>query len=220
MEFSRQEYWKESEVTQSYRTFCDPMDSSLHQAPLSMGFSKQEYWKWVAVSFSRESSRRRDRTQVSLIVDRCFTVWATREVQLQSSAAVTQPSPPQGGPLAGHTLRRRREHLLCQKTNGPTDAQGGDRRPKARARGCTQPLSSSPSPTSRGKDRWGDRQTDWEEQTSSPGKPIPRPAWLRFGPKEQDHTTSISWAKVELVPPPRDISNSGIKPGSLVGKCI
>ena len=26
------------------RLFGTPMDSSLHQAPLSMGFSKQEYW--------------------------------------------------------------------------------------------------------------------------------------------------------------------------------
>ena len=34
----------ESEVAQSCLTFCDPMDSSLHQAPPSMGFSRQEYW--------------------------------------------------------------------------------------------------------------------------------------------------------------------------------
>ena len=34
----------ESEVTQSCPTLCDPMDSSLHQAPPSMGFSRQEYW--------------------------------------------------------------------------------------------------------------------------------------------------------------------------------
>jgi len=34
----------ESEVAQSCPTFCDPMDSSLHQAPQSMGFSRQEYW--------------------------------------------------------------------------------------------------------------------------------------------------------------------------------
>ena len=33
-----------SEVAQSCLTLCDPMDSSLHQAPLSMGFSRQEYW--------------------------------------------------------------------------------------------------------------------------------------------------------------------------------
>ena len=34
----------ESEVAQSCPTLCDPMDNSLHQAPLSMGFSRQEYW--------------------------------------------------------------------------------------------------------------------------------------------------------------------------------
>ena len=32
-----------SEITQSCLTLCDPMDSSLHQAPPSMGFSRQEY---------------------------------------------------------------------------------------------------------------------------------------------------------------------------------
>ena len=34
----------ESEVAQSCPTLCDPMGSSLHQAPPSMGFSRQEYW--------------------------------------------------------------------------------------------------------------------------------------------------------------------------------
>ena len=34
----------ESEVAQPCPTLCDPMDSSLHQAPPSMGFSRQEYW--------------------------------------------------------------------------------------------------------------------------------------------------------------------------------
>ena len=34
----------ESEVAQSCPALCDPMDSSLHQAPSSMGFSRQEYW--------------------------------------------------------------------------------------------------------------------------------------------------------------------------------
>ena len=33
-----------SEVAQSCPTLCDPMDSSLHQAPPFMGFSRQEYW--------------------------------------------------------------------------------------------------------------------------------------------------------------------------------
>ena len=39
----------ESEVAQSCLTLCDPMDSSLHQAPLSMGFSRQEYWNGYRV---------------------------------------------------------------------------------------------------------------------------------------------------------------------------
>ena len=33
-----------SSVTQSCPTHCDPLDSSLHQAPLPMGFSRQEHW--------------------------------------------------------------------------------------------------------------------------------------------------------------------------------
>ena len=53
-----------------------------HQVPSSMEFSRQEYWKWVAISFSRGSSRPRDRTQVSLIAGRRFTIWATREAPL------------------------------------------------------------------------------------------------------------------------------------------
>ena len=35
---------RESEVAQSCPTHCNLMDSSLHQAPPSMGFSRQEYW--------------------------------------------------------------------------------------------------------------------------------------------------------------------------------
>ena len=49
-----------------------------------MGFSRQEYWKWVAISFSRRSSRPRDWTRVSLIVGRHFT----REVHLRSYVCV------------------------------------------------------------------------------------------------------------------------------------
>ena len=59
-------------------TLWDPMDP--HQAPLSMEFSRQEYWS--GLPFSRESSWPRDRTQVSCIAGRFFTVWATRKAQL------------------------------------------------------------------------------------------------------------------------------------------
>ena len=34
----------ESEVAQLCSTLCDPVDCSLHQAPLFMGFFRQEYW--------------------------------------------------------------------------------------------------------------------------------------------------------------------------------
>ena len=84
-----------SEVAQSCPTLCDPMDSSLHQAPLSMVFSRQEVLEWVAISFSRESFQLRDGTQVSHTVARRFTVWATRELQVlpwdSPKHAVTSP---------------------------------------------------------------------------------------------------------------------------------
>ena len=38
--------------------------------------------EWVAISFSKGSSQPRDWTWVFHIVGRCFTVWATREVQM------------------------------------------------------------------------------------------------------------------------------------------
>ena len=45
-----------------------------YQEPQSMGFSRQEYWSGLTISFSRGSSRPRDRTQVSCIVGRRFTI--------------------------------------------------------------------------------------------------------------------------------------------------
>ena len=55
------------------------MDSSLHQVPPFMEFSRQEYWCGLPFPSPGKSSWPRDRTQVSRIVDRRFTVWATRE---------------------------------------------------------------------------------------------------------------------------------------------
>ena len=70
-----------SEATQSWPTLCDPMDlpgSSIH------GILQARILEWVAISFSRGSSRPRDRTQVSHTAGRCFNLWATREAhQLQ-----------------------------------------------------------------------------------------------------------------------------------------
>ena len=66
----------ESEVTQSCPTLCDPMDCSLPGFSVH-GIFQARVLEWVAISFSRRSSHPGDRTQVSHIVGRCFTLWAT-----------------------------------------------------------------------------------------------------------------------------------------------
>ena len=45
----------------------------------SMGFSRQEYWSGLPFPSPRDLSQPRDRTWVSHIIDRRFTVRATRE---------------------------------------------------------------------------------------------------------------------------------------------
>ena len=70
---------RESEVAQSCLTLCDPMDCSLSGSSVH-GIFQARVLEWIAISFSRESSWPRDRTWVSHIAGRHFTVWATREV--------------------------------------------------------------------------------------------------------------------------------------------
>ena len=64
---------KRSEVTQSCLTLCNSMDGNL---PGSMvhGIFQARLLEWAAISFSRGSSQPRDRTCVSCIADRCFTI--------------------------------------------------------------------------------------------------------------------------------------------------
>ena len=52
------------------------MDSSLPGFSVH-GIFQAIVLEWTAISFSRGSSRRRDQTWVSLIVDRRLTFWAT-----------------------------------------------------------------------------------------------------------------------------------------------
>ena len=54
-----------------------------YQAPPSMGFFQARVLEWIAISFSRGSSRPRNRTQVSCIAGRHFTIWATRKTEVQ-----------------------------------------------------------------------------------------------------------------------------------------
>ena len=75
--------WKESEseseVAQLCPTLCDPMDCSLPGSSVH-GILQAKVLEWVAISFSRGSSRPRDWTQVSRIPSRHFNLWAQRSI--------------------------------------------------------------------------------------------------------------------------------------------
>ena len=65
-------------AAQSCPTLWDPMDcgpqgSSVHR------ILQARILEWVAISFSRGSSRPRNQTRVSCIAGRFFSIWATRE---------------------------------------------------------------------------------------------------------------------------------------------
>ena len=62
-----------SEVAQSSATLCNPMDRSLPGSSVR-GISQARVLEWVAISFSRGSSRPGNRTQVSRIAGGRFTL--------------------------------------------------------------------------------------------------------------------------------------------------
>ena len=92
--------WKWSQLC---LTFCDPMGCSLPGSSIH-GLFRARVLEWVAISFSRRSSRPRDGTRVSCIVGRRFTVWATREVPLLPWCSPSQLplTPVQIGSLETH----------------------------------------------------------------------------------------------------------------------
>ena len=73
---------------------CDPMDCSLPGSSVHW-ISQARIMEWYVISFSRESYRPRDWTQVSCLAGRLFTNWATvgsplsRPVNLENSAMGT-----------------------------------------------------------------------------------------------------------------------------------
>ena len=73
-----EELWQPSETAQLCPTLCNPMDCSLPGSSVH-GILQARILEWVAISFSRGSSKPRDQTQVSCIAGRCFILWATRE---------------------------------------------------------------------------------------------------------------------------------------------
>ena len=65
-------------VAQSCLTLCNYMDCSQLGSSVH-GILQARIMEWVGILFSRRSSWPRDQTQVSCIVGRFFTIWATRE---------------------------------------------------------------------------------------------------------------------------------------------
>ena len=68
--------WPSSEGAQPCPTLCDPMDYSLSGSSVH-GIFQARVLEWIAISFSRGSFQPRNRTWVSLIAGRRFTIWAT-----------------------------------------------------------------------------------------------------------------------------------------------
>ena len=66
-------------VAQSCPTLCDSMNCSPSGSSIH-GVLQARILEWIAIPFSRGSSWPRDRTQVSFIAGRFFTIWATGKI--------------------------------------------------------------------------------------------------------------------------------------------
>ena len=76
--FNNNKSSREVKVAQLRLTLCDPTDYTVH------GILQAKILEWLAIPFSKESSKPRDQTQVSRIAGRFFTSWATREAQIKT----------------------------------------------------------------------------------------------------------------------------------------
>ena len=70
-------------------TLCNPMDCSLSGSSVH-GVFRARVLEWIDISFSRRSSWPRNRTWVSRIAGRRFTVWATREAHVGWLVAIQE----------------------------------------------------------------------------------------------------------------------------------
>ena len=107
-------------VAQSCPTLCDPMDSSPPGSSVH-GILQARTLEWVAHPFSKGSSQPRDRTQVSHIAGRFFTVCATREGVMvwQMEGSYTEVNT-QGG-----AIPHRIQQLVGRTQRRPSVPQGG-----------------------------------------------------------------------------------------------
>ena len=91
-------------------TLCDPMDCSPPGSSVHRIF-QASIQEWLAISFSRASSRPRDQTEVSCIFGGCFTIWASREAETR------MPYDPAVNSMPRYTLTRNASTCV------PEDAQ-------------------------------------------------------------------------------------------------
>ena len=145
---------KESEVAQSCPALCDPMDCS------PPGFSIHgifQAWvlEWVAISFSRGSSRPSNWTRVSCVADRHFTTWTTRE-----SNPVNK--------LLTHTHTHTHRHILITVSRWGFPGDSGVKNAAANA-GNVGSLPGWGRPPGAGNGN--------PLQESCPGNPMDRGAW-------------------------------------------
>ena len=97
-----------SEVVLSYPTLCDPMDCSPPGSSVH-GILQARIPEWVAISFSRGSSRPRDQTQVSRIAGRRFILWPTGKPHTEG--LLKYPTTPKEGILAQKMILSTKELL-------------------------------------------------------------------------------------------------------------
>ena len=99
---------------------CSPPGSSVH------GILQARILEWVAIAFSRGSSWPRDRSQVSHIAGRFFTMWATREANAIEKNKTSQGKWKQGLPFyrtvrQGSSIRRHLNRELKELGTGRRD---------------------------------------------------------------------------------------------------
>ena len=149
-------------ATQLYPILCDPTGKSL-PGPSVHGILQARTLEWVAMPSSRGSSWPRDLSQLSCIVSRFFSVWATREDFLTSSvSSVVRSCPTLCDPMNRSTPGLPVHHWLPEFTQTHVHQVGDAIQP-------SHPLSS-PSPPA--------FNLSWHRTTAQ--TPTPRQAAVRL----------------------------------------
>ena len=120
---------------------CKHMDCSL-LGSFVHGILQARILEWVAISFSRRSSQPRNRTQVSHIVGRRFTIWAIREEPFYSLFSSVQFS----RSVVSDSLRPHESQHARPPCPSPTPGVHSDSRPSSQWCHPAIHPRSSPSP--------------------------------------------------------------------------